>query len=218
MVMSADIDIDFADRETALRLIQHVPARQSNGRRHNSGIYVTDIPRDPVNQCAAIDYEQAEQRGYFKLDFLNMSVYQLVRDPAHYEAMLTATPPWERLWTDHAWASQLVHVGNYTDLLRVMKPDSIPRMAAFISIIRPGKAHLQTRPWDEVFASVWNGDESKGYTFKKSHSISYAALVALHMNLINQDAVPAYLTFACLFCALCPTNCKQAHAEFQDLC
>jgi hypothetical protein len=189
--MSADIDIDFADRETVLRLIQHTPARQSNARRHNSGIYVTDIPADPVNQCAAIDYEEAEQRGYFKLDFLNMSVYQLVRDPAHYEQMLTATPPWGRLWTDHAWAGQLAHVGNYTDLLRVMKPDSIPRMAAFISVIRPGKAHLQTRSWAEVFASVWDGDESRGYTFKKSHAVSYAALVALHMNLLNQDVEPA---------------------------
>ena len=185
--MSADIDIDFADRETALRLIQHVPARQSNGRKHNSGIYVTAIPADPVNQCAAIDYQEAEQRGYFKLDFLNMSVYQLIRDPAHYEAMLTASPPWERLWTDGPWSSQLVHVGNYIDLLRVMKPDSIPRMAAFISVIRPGKAHLQTRPWAEVFASVWDGDESKGYTFKKSHAVSYAALVSLHMNLLNQN-------------------------------
>jgi len=181
--MSADIDIDFADRETVLRLIQHTPARQSNGRKHNSGIYVTDIPVDPIAGCASLDSETAESRGYFKLDFLNMSVYQLVQDPAHYEQMLTAAPPWERLWTDHAWASQLVHVGNYTDLLRVMKPDSIPRMAAFISIIRPGKAHLQTRPWNEVFASVWDGDDSQGYTFKKSHSISYAALVALHMNL-----------------------------------
>ena len=186
--MSADIDIDFANRETVLQLIQHTPARQSNGRKHNSGIYVTDIPRDPVNQCAAIDYEEAEQRGYFKLDFLNMSVYQLIRDPAHYEAMLTATPPWERLWTDHAWASQLVHVGNYIDLLRVMKPDTIPRMAAFISVIRPGKAHLQTRPWTEVFAEVWDGDESQGYTFKKSHAISYAALVALHMNLLSGNS------------------------------
>jgi hypothetical protein len=186
--MSADIDIDFGNRETALRLIQHTPARQGNGRRHNSGIYVTDIPGDPVNHCAAIDYEEAEQRGYFKLDFLNMSVYQLVQDPAHYEQMLAATPPWSRLWTDGAWAGQLVHVGNYIDLLRVMKPDNIPRMAAFISIIRPGKAHLQTRPWAEVFASVWDGDESNGYTFKKSHAVSYAALVALHMNLLNQDA------------------------------
>ena len=188
--MSADIDIDFADRETVLQLIQHVPARQSNGRKHNSGVYVTNIPCDPVNQCAAIDYEEAEQRGYFKLDFLNMSVYQLIRDPAHYKAMLTASPPWERLWTDGPWASQLVHVGNYTDLLKVMKPDSIPRMAAFISIIRPGKAHLQTRPWAEVFASVWDGDESRGYTFKKSHAVSYAALVALHMNLLNQVSAP----------------------------
>jgi DNA polymerase III alpha subunit len=79
-------------------------------------------------------------------------------------------------------------VGNYTDLLKEMKPDSIPRMAAFISIIRPGKAHLQTRSWSEVFASVWDGDDSQGYTFKKAHAISYAALVALHMNLLNQDA------------------------------
>jgi hypothetical protein len=191
MVMSADIDIDFANRETVLKLIQHVPARQSNGRRHNSGIYVTDIPRDPVNQCAAIDYEEAEQRGYFKLDFLNMSVYQLIRDPAHYEVMLTASPPWERLWTDGPWASQLVHVGNYTDLLKKMKPDSIPRMAAFISIIRPGKAHLQLQPWDKVFAGVWDGDDSQGYTFKKSHAVSYAALVVLHMNLLNQVDAPA---------------------------
>jgi hypothetical protein len=185
--MSADIDIDFADRETVLQLIQHTPARQSNGRRHNSGIYVTDIPQDPVNNCAAIDYEEAEQRGYFKLDFLNMSVYQLIRDPAHYQQMLDQTPPWQRLWTDRAWASQLVHVGQYTNLLEIMKPDSIQRLAAFISIIRPGKAHLQTRPWAEVFAGVWDGDTSRGYTFKKAHSISYAMLVALHMNLLNQS-------------------------------
>jgi len=184
--MSADIDIDFADRETVLRLIQHTPARQNNNRRHNSGVYVTDIPVDPINGCAALDYESAEQRGYFKLDFLNMSVYQLIRDPAHYEEMLNTEPPWSRLWTDGPWASQLAHVGNYTDLLRVMKPDSIPRMAAFISIIRPGKAHLQTRPWTEVFASVWDGDDSKGYTFKKAHALSYSMLVALHMNLLNQ--------------------------------
>jgi len=102
--------------------------------------------------------------------------------------MLAATPPWQRLWTDTVWAGQLVHVGNYADLMASMQPDSIPRMAAFISVIRPGKAHLQNRPWTEVFAEVWNGDDSRGYTFKKSHAVSYAALVALHMNLLNQDA------------------------------
>lgn len=185
--MSADIDIDFADRDQVLKLIQHVPARQTvdgRVRRHNSGVYVTDIPWDPVNECAAIDYQTAEQRGYFKIDFLNMHVYKLVQSPEHYQEMLNQEPQWQRLWQDSAWASQLVHVGNYTDLLQSMRPDSIPRMAAFISIIRPGKAHLQNRPWAEVFASVWDGDDSRGYTFKKSHAVSYAALVALHMNLL----------------------------------
>ncbi len=188
--MSADIDIDVPDRDAVLKLIQHVPARLSNGRRHNSGIYVTEIPTDPIAQCAAIDHETAESRGYFKIDILNMSVYSLVTSPAHYRQMLATEPPWSRLWSDPAWASQLVHVGNYTDLLADMRPDSITRMAAFISVIRPGKAHLQRQPWSEVFASVWNGDSSRGYSFKQSHAISYAALVALHMNLINQPCAP----------------------------
>lgn len=186
--MSADIDIDLADRDQLLRLISATPARQNidgQVRRHNSGVYVTDIPRDPVHGCATMDYETAEQLGYFKIDLLNMTVYQLIQNQAHYDSMLAQEPPWSRLWNDPDWASQLVHIGNYTDLLKSMRPDSIPRMAAFISIIRPGKAHLQNKDWDKVFESVWDGDNSRGFVFKKSHAISYAALVALHMNLVN---------------------------------
>ena len=189
--MSADIDLDLADRDQLLQLIRATSARQMHQgqvRRHNSGVYVTDIPYDPVNGCAAIDYEEAEQHGYFKIDLLNMSVYQLVKSPEHYEQMLAQEPNWSRLWTDTDWAKQLVHVGNYTHLLESMQPDSIPRMAAFISIIRPGKAHLQNKPWTEVFKSVWDGDDSKGFVFKHAHAIGYAALVSLHMNLLSQLA------------------------------
>jgi hypothetical protein len=185
--MSADIDIDLADRDRLLKLIRAVPARQLHQgqvHRHNSGVYVTDIPSDPVNDCAAIDYKTAEQLGYFKIDLLNMSVYQLIKNSEHYEQLLAQEPPWSRLWTDSEWASQLVHVGNYTELLKTMRPNSIPRLAAFISIIRPGKAHLQNQSWETVFESVWDRDASRGFTFKKSHAISYAVLVALHMNLL----------------------------------
>jgi hypothetical protein len=186
--MSADIDIDFADRDQILGLIKHIPARQvvdGQVRKHNSGVYVTDIPYDVVNQCAAFDYQEAERRGYFKIDFLNMSVYQLIKDQDHYNSMLSKEPNWQRLWQDPDWAEKLVHVGNYVSLLSTMKPDSITRMAAFISVIRPGKAHLQGKSWTEVFETVWDGDDSKGYTFKKSHAVSYAALVTLHMNLLD---------------------------------
>ena len=184
--MSADVDIDLPDRAELLKLIKHIPARLETGKPHNSGVYVTSIPVDPVNNIASIDYNTADERGYFKLDFLNMSVYKLVKSPEHYQEMLDAVPPWDRLYTDPEWAKQLVHVGNYTDLLKSMRPNSIQRMAAFISIIRPGKAHLQNKPWADVFASVWDGDDSKGYTFKKSHALGYAMLVALHMNLLSQ--------------------------------
>jgi hypothetical protein len=191
--MSADIDIDLADRDQLIKLIDVIPARQLHQgqvRRHNSGVYPTAIPYDPVYECASIDYEAAEKLGYFKIDLLNMSVYQLIKTPEHYQQMLDAEPDWSRLWNNPEWVNQLVHVGNYADLLRSMKPDSIPRMAAFISIIRPGKAHLQNKPWDQVFASVWDGDASKGFVFKKAHAVGYAALVALHMNLLSQPVAP----------------------------
>jgi hypothetical protein len=186
--MSADIDIDLANRDQLLQLIQVTSARQTHQgqiRKHNSGVYPTAIPYDALHQCASIDYEEAERRGYFKIDLLHMSVYNLITDPKHYQTMLDRSPPWQRLWQDSPWAQELVHIGNYTELLKTMRPDSIPRMAAFISIIRPGKAHLQNRSWDEVFASVWDGDDSRGFVFKKSHAISYASLVALHMNLLD---------------------------------
>lgn len=188
--MSADIDIDLADRNILLKLIKHIPACQKvNGvvKRHNSGVYVTSIPWDPIHECASIDYEEAENRGYFKIDFLNMKVYQMIKNQEHYQCMLSTEPNWARLWNDSEWAKQLIHVGNYTDLLTSMKPDSIPRMAAFISVIRPGKAHLQNQPWNQVFDTVWDGDDSRGYVFKKSHSIGYAQLVALHMNLLEDS-------------------------------
>jgi hypothetical protein len=187
--MSADIDLDLADREQVLRLIDVIPARQTvqgQVRNHNSGVYATDIPYDPIHRCAAIDYKEAEDRGYFKIDLLNMNVYKLIKSQEHYDQLLAQEPDWQRLWTDPDWSKNLIHIGKYTDLLKKMKPDSITRMAAFIAIIRPGKSHLQNLPWKEVFASVWDGDNSKGFIFKKSHAISYSSLVSLHMNILSE--------------------------------
>ena len=183
-----DIDIDFADRNQIIQLIDCVPARQQHQgevRRHNSGVYVTDIPWDPVNQCAAIDYHEAEQRGYFKLDLLNMSVYQGIQNQTHYDQLLATAPPWARL-QDPAFVERVVHIGNHYDLLqRMPEPvNSIPRMAMFLAVIRPGKRHLVGRSWVDIAATVWD-TAADGYSFKKAHAVSYAVLVTLHMNLIN---------------------------------
>ena len=66
MKLNADVDIDMGDRSSLLELIEHVPAAMRNVtpiKRHPSGIYVSDIPYDPFNDMAAIDYTEAEERG-----------------------------------------------------------------------------------------------------------------------------------------------------------
>jgi len=185
--MSADIDIDFGDRDRVLGLIRSIPARQENNgqiKRHNSGVYVTDIPYDPIRECASIDYQTAEQRGYFKIDLLNMSVYQLIRDPEHYAEMLSKEVPWTKL-QDQEFCKKIVHVGNHHDLICSLKPDSIARMAMFLAVIRPAKRYLADKSWAEIAQKIWTRPADDSYFFKKSHAVGYAQLVALHMNLID---------------------------------
>jgi hypothetical protein len=187
--MSADIDIDCADRDRIIQLIDCTAASMLHSgkiKKHNSGIYATNIPYDPVNECSSILYEEAESRGYFKIDLLNVQVYKMIRDNEHYEKLLNQEPKWDMLWQDKKVTEQIVHVGNYYDLLKAMQPDSVIKMAAFISIIRPGKAHLQRKPWDEVLSNVWDGELTDGYTFRKSHSISYAMLVKINLNQLSE--------------------------------
>jgi hypothetical protein len=187
--MAADIDIDFGDRSKILDLIRFTSARQENNnqvRRHNSGVYVTDIPYDPINDCSSIDYQEADRRGYFKIDLLNMSVYQLIRDPVHYEEMLARPVPWARL-LEREFCEKIVHIGNHYDLICELKPDSIPRMAMFLAVIRPAKRHLASGGWLAISKDIWVRPEDDSYFFKKSHAVGYAQLVALHMNLIDEQ-------------------------------
>lgn len=191
MKLSADIDIDFADRDAACALIQHTPAlMRQNGelKRHNSGIYVTPIPADAVLGTASILYEEAEERGYFKLDFLNQSVYQLIKSPAHLQELLATTPPWHRL-QEREFVEQLTQINtSYSQIAKLPEPiDSIARMAMFIALIRPGKKHLIGSSWAEIGQKIWDRNVD-GYTFRKSHAVAYAHLVAVHMNLLNQRA------------------------------
>jgi hypothetical protein len=189
---SSDIDIDVGDRDYALSLIPHVRAVIVDGdeqRRHPSGIYVTRMPYDPKTGTATLSYEEAEQRGYLKLDLLNVSVYNSIKDYKDYETLLNTEPPWERL-LDKKFCSKIIHVGNWHSVITEMPEpiNSIPRMAMFLSIIRPGKKHLIGKCWREISETVWdNAGNDGGYTFKKSHAVSYSKLVSLHMNILNRE-------------------------------
>lgn len=188
MKLEYDIDIDFGDREQILSLIKHIPAAMRKVkpmRRHSTGVHITKVPYDPVNNMASIDYKEAEERGYFKLDLLNVHVYSQVKDEQHLEELMQE-PDWSLL-KNREVVEQLIHLGNHYDTMnRLPEPiDSIPRLAMFLALIRPAKRHLIGKTWSEVNKSVWD-KEDDGYAFKKAHGIAYAHLVVVHMNLLKE--------------------------------
>jgi hypothetical protein len=191
----SDIDIDFGDRSQALKLLDHtVASMERDGRLvpHNTGIYATKIPQDPFTGLASIDYKSAEQRGYTKLDFLNVSLYTQIKSEQHLQDLIAQEPAWDLLY-DPEFCAQLIHIGNhYRTLIQMPEAvNSIARMAMFLSVIRPAKRHLIGRPWADIAQTVWER-EADGYQFKKSHAVAYAHLVVVNMNLLLEKLSYGY--------------------------
>ena len=188
---SSDIDIDFGDRTQALTLLKHIPAsilRDDTLVKHNTGVYVTDIPTDPFANIARLDYKVAEDRGYTKLDFLNVSLYTQIKSEQHLIELMSREPEWDRLY-EQDFCSKLIHIGNHYDTLVKMPEavNTIARMAMLLAIIRPGKRHLVGRTWKEVGDTVWEKPKDDSYYFKRSHSVSYAHLLVVNMNLLSDS-------------------------------
>ena len=180
-----DIDIDFADRGIVLSKIKHRVAKLPTGKKHNTGVYATEIPHNPFNELSTINYKDAEERGYFKLDFLNVSIYDKVRDEEHLRQLMNKEPIWELLETKD-FCDLVFHVSGHHELIKKLKPKNIPQLAAVLAIIRPAKRHLQDSDWNTIMDQVWVKPK-EGYFFKKAHAVSYAVAVVVHMNLICED-------------------------------
>ena len=183
-----DIDIDFADRTRVLNLIKHVPAARIDGdiKKHNTGVYCHKIPMNPLTGLASIDYEEAEERQYFKIDFLNVNIYAGVKNETHLLELMEATPLWDLLEQDE-FTNLLFHVNGHGHVLRKMKPKNIEELAACLAIIRPAKKHLLGLPWTEVFEEVWVKPTTDDYYFKKAHAVAYAMAIVVQMNLICES-------------------------------
>jgi len=184
-----DIDIDFLDRTHALEKLKHVGASiEENGtfKKHNTGVYCTSIPHNPFTKLSTIDYKQAEERGYFKIDFLNVSIYKGVRDEAHLKNLMEAEPIWDLLLEDD-FTEKLFHVNGHGSILREMKPRSVEQLAAVLAVIRPAKRYLIGKDWNSVMSEVWQRPEGDEYFFKKAHAVAYAAAIVVQMNLICEQ-------------------------------
>ena len=180
-----DIDIDFADRDQVLAKLKHRVAKLDSGKKHNTGVYVTEIPHNPVDKLSTIDHKTAEDRGYFKLDFLNVSIYEKVKDEDHLKELMNKEPLWELLETKD-FCDLVFHVSGHHSLIKKLKPKNKEQLAAVLAIIRPAKRHLQDSSWEDIFKEVWVKPK-EGYYFKKAHAVAYAHAIVVHMNLICEE-------------------------------
>lgn len=186
MKINFDVDIDMANRDNFLSLVNHTPAcieKDKNFTKHNTGVYFQPIPKFPLEGHSTIDHKKAEEDGWFKVDFLNNSVYTDIKDEAHLIKLLNTPPLWELLQHEEI-ASQLYHVSNYINILKTYKPNSIEQLAMILAIIRPAKKHLMNKTFDEIVKTVWIKPTDGEYYFKKAHAIAFASAIVVQLNLI----------------------------------
>ncbi len=190
-----DVDIDMANREDFLRLVNHTPAsiKHEDGTysKHNTGVYFQTIPSFPLEGFSSIEYETAEEDGWFKVDVLNNGIYKDVRDEAHITELMNIEPLWDLLEHEE-FVSQLFHISNYSNILAQYKPTSVEQLAMILAIIRPGKKHLIGKSWNEITKQVWVKPTDGSYYFKHSHAIAYAVAIVVQMNLICEKAQSIY--------------------------
>jgi DNA polymerase III alpha subunit len=186
-----DIDIDFADRMKVLDVVKHVPAAIDTSKKHNTGVYCHSIPYNPLTGLASINYKEAEDRGYFKIDFLNVSMYSGIKDESHLIHLMETEPLWDLLLDDD-FVKNLFHVNGHGSILRQMKPHSVEQLAAVLAMIRPAKRYLIGNDWTTVMKEVWTRPEGDEYFFKKAHAVAYAVAIVVQMNLICESISYGY--------------------------
>ena len=184
MKIDFDVDIDMANRDDFLKLVNVTPAsikKDGEFTKHNTGVYFQDIPMFPLEGFSSIDHKEAEEQGWFKLDVLNNSVYVDIENETHLNKLLETEPMWELIEHKEV-VEQLFHINNHFEIVSQHKPQTVEQLAMILAMIRPGKRYLVGRSWEEIEADVWV--KTDDYFFKKSHAIAYALTIIVQLNLL----------------------------------
>ena len=184
-----DVDIDFYDRDGVLKLFKHTPAtiiKEDKVEKHKTGVYFHAVPENPVSEHSSIDYKKAEDRGYFKIDLLNVNIYKDIKSEQELVELMIQEPDWTML-NDPKIVEGLFHLNGHFNIVSKLQPKTIEQLAAVLAIIRPAKRHLMEKSWPEIMDEVWIRPTDGSYFFKKSHAVAYAHAIVVQMNLVAKD-------------------------------
>jgi len=190
-----DIDLDFPIKFDPTKVFDKiVPASMvKDGElvKHPCGYYLQSIPVDPHTDLAAVPYEEAEALGYFKIDFLHLSVLDHFASKQEIRTLLTLEPNWDILLNENH-VQKLFQVHRQARLLTRIRPRSVQELADCTALIRPGKRHLiddYLKDRDTVREKELYTKDKEGYTFKRSHAIAYAMTIVLQLHLVQLEVL-----------------------------
>ena len=164
-----DVDIDFFDRDGVLKLFKHTPAtiiKEDKTEKHKTGVYFHAVPEHPVTGHSSLDYKKAEDRGYFKIDCLNVNIYKDVKSEQELVELMIQEPDWDML-KDATVVDQLFHLNGHFNIVNKLEPKTIEQLAAVLAIIRPAKRGLMYKDWVDIMKEVWIKPTDGSYFFKK---------------------------------------------------
>jgi hypothetical protein len=186
--VTTDVDLDCFNRDGILAGTECIYGRidrpNGNIEKHPTGVYFQNIPRDPTTNVSTLDHRIANDYGYFKIDFLNVNMYEDVRNESHLIELLNKEPPWDFFEYTEV-TDKLFHLKGYSELLQRFKPECVEDLAMILAIIRPSKSHLRSANWKHIREEVWSRDPGdEGYQFKRCHAISYSLAIIVNLNLL----------------------------------
>ena len=184
-----DVDIDFFDRDGTLKLFKHAPAsiiKDDKIEKHKTGVYFHAVPTHPITGHSTLDYKKAEDRGYFKIDCLNVNIYKNIKSEQELVELMIEEPDWNML-KDPKVVENLFHLNSHFNIVSKLEPKNIEQLAAVLAIIRPAKRGLMYKNWVDILKEVWIKPTDGSYFFKKSHAVAYAHAIVVQMNLIKKD-------------------------------
>ncbi len=187
-----DIDIDchpsFRPADLFRTWVRASVLRDGKLTPHPCGVYPQRMAVDPITGLAAIPYEEAEELGFQKFDFLHLQVYQHFSARSEIEALLRKEPDWNLLLVPSN-QTKLFQLSKHGELLDDLRPRSVVEVSDIMALIRPGKrAFVGLYKKDRGAArKLLYARDANGYQFKKSHSICYSYIIVLQLHLIEQN-------------------------------
>lgn len=157
---------------------------------HPSGVYLEPVPVDALTGNAAFDYNRGDDVGFYKVDILTNTTYDVFKDKADLLAHADKDPDWSLL-ERRAVVERLPHIAKHYELVANVAPKSVIELADCLALIRPGKLHLLDEYKEDpvhVRRRLYLRPR-EGIYFKKSHAVSYALMIVCVLNKIHDNGI-----------------------------